>query len=81
MLQTVITVLVVCISRVALADDQCIYYKFEPPFFTGISCEDTYNKNMGCHLSQNANFETFTKYRRYLLNINSMQTISIVVYN
>ena len=39
---------------------------------------------MGCHLSQNANFETFTKYRRYLLNIDDIyddvsHLISIVV--
>ena len=49
MLQTVIIVLVVCINRVALVDDQCIYYEFEAPFFTGISYEDIYNKNPQTH--------------------------------
>ena len=32
-----------------MADDQCIHYEFEPPFFTGISCEDIYNKNPQTH--------------------------------
>ena len=49
MLRTVITVLVVCINRVALADDQCNYYEFEASFFTGVSCEDIYNKNPQTH--------------------------------
>ena len=32
-----------------VADDQCITYQFESPFFPGISCEDIYNKNTQSH--------------------------------
>ena len=45
MLLSVVTVLVVCINRIVVADDQCVSYEFESPFFPGISCEDIYNKN------------------------------------
>ena len=45
-----VTVLVMCInSLVAADDDQCVSYKFESPFFPGISCEDIYNKNSQSH--------------------------------
>ena len=49
MLLAVVTVLVVCINRFMLANDQCISYEFEPPFFTGTSCEDIHNKNPQTH--------------------------------
>ena len=46
----VIIVLVVCInSVVVVADDQCLHHVFDPPFFTGVSCEDLYNKNPQTH--------------------------------
>ena len=35
----------VLINRLIIADDQCVSYEFEAPFFPGISCEDIYNKN------------------------------------
>ena len=44
-----VMVLVVCINRMVVADDQCISYEFEPSFFPGISCEDVYNKNPQTH--------------------------------
>ena len=49
MLLSVVTVLVVCINRIVVADDQCVSYEFESPFFPGISCEDIYNKNPQAH--------------------------------
>ena len=45
MLLAVVTVLVVLINRLIIADDQCVSYEFEAPFFPGVSCEDIYNKN------------------------------------
>ena len=45
MLLAVVTVLVVLINRLIIANDQCVSYEFEAPFFPGISCEDIYNKN------------------------------------
>ena len=48
MLLSVVTVLVVCINRIVVADDQCVSYEFESPFFPGISCEDIY-KNPQSH--------------------------------
>ena len=45
-----IIVSVACINSVVVAaDDQCIHYEFDPPFFTGVSCEDLYNKNPQTH--------------------------------
>ena len=50
MILPVVTVLVVvCINRFVLANDQCISYEFESPFFTGTSCEDIHNKNPQTH--------------------------------
>ena len=49
MLLSVVTVLVVCINRIVVADDQCVSYEFDSPFFPGISCEDIYNKNPQTH--------------------------------
>ena len=49
MLLVVVTVLVVCLNRIVLADDQCISYEFESSFFPGTSCEDIYNKNPQTH--------------------------------
>ena len=49
MLLTVIAVLMVCINRIVIAEDQCIDYEFKSPFFPGISCEDIYNKNPQTH--------------------------------
>ena len=43
---SVVIVLVVCINRIVVADDQCVSYEFETPFFPGISCEDIYKKNL-----------------------------------
>ena len=45
MLLAVVTVLVFFINRIIIADDQCVSFKLEAPFFPGISCEDIYNKN------------------------------------
>ena len=43
MLLAVITILVVCIiNSLVVADDQCVSYEFESPFFPGISCDDIY---------------------------------------
>ena len=45
MLLSVVTALVVCINRIVVADDPCVSYEFESPFFPGRSCEDIYKKN------------------------------------
>ena len=49
MLLAVVTTLVVCINSLVAADDQCVSYEFESPFFPGIFCEDIYNKNPQSH--------------------------------
>ena len=47
MLQAVIyyIVIVILTKELVKANDQCTEYQFKSPFFTGVSCEDIYNKN------------------------------------
>ena len=42
-------ILAVGINTVVLADDHCVSYLFESPFYPGKSCEDIYNKNPQTH--------------------------------
>ena len=36
-------------KELVIAADQCTVYQFKSPFFPGVSCEDTYNKNPESH--------------------------------
>ena len=45
MLLPVITTLLLCGSKLVVADDQCTHYQFRAPFYPGSSCEDIYSKN------------------------------------
>ena len=51
MLQAVIYYIVTMIltKELVIATDQCTEYRFKSPFFSGVSCEDIYNKNPESH--------------------------------
>ena len=51
MLQAVIyyIVIVILTKELVIATDQCTEYQFKSPFFSGVSCEDIYNKNPESH--------------------------------
>ena len=49
MLAVVVAILAVGINTVVVADDQCVSYQFESPFYPGKSCEDIYKKNPQSH--------------------------------
>ena len=48
MLLPIVTVLVVCVNKIVIADDPCVNNQLEFPCFPG-SCEDIYNKNPQAH--------------------------------
>ena len=51
MLQAMIYYIVTMIltKELVIATDQCTEYRFKPPFFPGVSCEDIYNMNPESH--------------------------------